>query len=143
MNGRSVSMEVKRDLRNTIIVPTLTHASEMWAWNESQRSRVQAAEMSYLRSACGVSRMDGMSNESVYERFGMCHREERKKCGVVEEMKQQTLKWFGHVERMEESKMTRRVYSKPSVVREHRIRPRPYLEVLKNVIFSKKFKLPA
>ncbi len=25
-------------------------------------------------------------------------------------MKQQTLKWFGHMERVEESKMTRRVY---------------------------------
>ncbi len=40
MNGRSVSMEVKRDLRNTVIVPTLTYASKTWAWNESQRSRV-------------------------------------------------------------------------------------------------------
>ncbi len=31
---------------------------------------------------------------------------------VVEEvkLKRQTLKWFGHMERMEESKMTRRVY---------------------------------
>ncbi len=45
-----------------------------------------------------VSRMDGMSNESVYERFGMCHVGEGKKCGVVEEVKQQTLKWFGHME---------------------------------------------
>ncbi len=35
--GRSMSMEVKRDLRNTAIVPTLTYASETWAWNESQR----------------------------------------------------------------------------------------------------------
>ncbi len=77
MNGRSVSMEIKRDLRNTVIVPTLTYASKTWAWNESQRSGVQAVEMSYLRSACGVSRMDGMSNESVYERFGMsCGRRE-------------------------------------------------------------------
>ncbi len=25
-------------------------------------------------------------------------------------MKRQTLKWFGHMERMEESKMTRKVY---------------------------------
>ncbi len=40
MNGRSVSMEVKRDLRNTVIVPTLTYTSETWARNESQRSRV-------------------------------------------------------------------------------------------------------
>ncbi len=35
MNGRSVSMEVKRELRNTVIVPTLTYASKTWAWNES------------------------------------------------------------------------------------------------------------
>ncbi len=65
---------------------------------------------SYLRSACGVSRMDGWSNENVYERFGMCHVGKGKKCGAVEEVKQQTLRWFGHMERMEEGKMTRRVY---------------------------------
>ncbi len=56
-----------------------------------------------------MSRMDGMSNESVYKHFGMCLVGEGKKCGVVEEVKRQTLKWFGHMERME-SKMTRRVY---------------------------------
>ncbi len=87
MKGRSVSREIKRDLRNTVIVPTLTYASETWAWNESQRSRVQAVEMSYLRSACGVSRMDGVSNESMYECFGMSHVGVGKKCGVVEEVK--------------------------------------------------------
>ncbi len=103
-------MEVKRDLRNTIIVPTLTYASETWTWNESQRSRVHAVEMSSLRSACDVSRMDGVSNESVYQCFGMCHMGEGKMCGVVEEVKRQTLMWFGDIERMEESKMTRRVY---------------------------------
>ncbi len=106
MNGRSMSMEVKRDLRNTVIVPTLTYASETWAWNKSQRSRVQALKMSYWRSACGVRRMDGMCNESMYEHFGMCHVGEGKKCEVVE-VKRQTLKWFGHIERMEEGKMTR------------------------------------
>ncbi len=71
---------------------------------------MQAVEMSYLRSACGMSRMDGMRNESVYECFGMCHVSEGKKCGVVEEVKRQTLKWFGHMERMEEGKVTKRVY---------------------------------
>ncbi len=87
MNGRSVSMEVKRDLRNTVIVSTLTYVSKTWARNERQRSRVQAVEMSYLRSSCGVSRMDGLSNENVYEHFGMCHMDEGKKCRVVEEVK--------------------------------------------------------
>ncbi len=110
MNGRSVSMEVKKDLRNTVIVPTLIYMQAKHGPGMSQRSRVQAVELRYVRSACGVSRIDGISNESVYERFGMCHVGEGKKCGVVEEVKQQTLKWFAHVERMEEGKITRRVY---------------------------------
>ncbi len=84
---------------------------------------MQAVEMSYLRSTCGVSRMDGMSNESVYEHFGMCHVGEGKKCGVVEEVKRQTLKWFGHMERMEESKMTRRMYV--SEIEEGNVRGQP------------------
>ncbi len=71
---------------------------------------MQAVEMSYLRNACGVSKMDGMSNESVYKHFGMCHVGEGKKCGVVEEVKRQTLKWFGHMEQMEDCKMTKTLY---------------------------------
>ena len=71
MKGRSVSIEVKRGLRNSILLPTLTYGSETWTWNIAQQSRVRAVEMSYLRSACGVTRWDGLSNESVYERCGM------------------------------------------------------------------------
>ncbi len=91
------------------VVPTLAYASETWAWNESPRSKEQAVKMSYLRSVCGVSRMNGMSNESVYKRFGMSHGGEGRKSGVVEDVKRRTLKRFGHVERMEKSRMTRRV----------------------------------
>ncbi len=71
MKGRSVSMDVKRGLRNSILLPTLTYGLENWTWNEAQQLRVRAVEMSYLRGACGVSRWDGLSNESVYERCGM------------------------------------------------------------------------
>ncbi len=78
------------------LLPTPTYASKTWAWNESQRSRVQAVEMSYLRSACGVSRMNRQSNESMYERFGVCHVGVGKKCGVVEEVKRQTLGVWPH-----------------------------------------------
>ena len=70
MRGRNVSMEVKRSLRNSIL-PTLTYGSETWTWNRAQQSTVCAVEMSYLRGVCGVTRWDGESNESVYERCGM------------------------------------------------------------------------
>ena len=42
MRGRNVSMEVKRGLRNSILLPTLTYESETWTWNRAQQSRVCA-----------------------------------------------------------------------------------------------------
>ncbi len=70
MKRRNVSMDVKRGLRNSILLPALTYGSENWTWNGAQQSREHAVEMSYLRGACGVGRWDGLSNESVYERCG-------------------------------------------------------------------------
>ncbi len=36
MKGRTVSMEVKKELCDGIIVLTITYASETWVWNERQ-----------------------------------------------------------------------------------------------------------
>ncbi len=97
-------MDVKRGLRNSILLPTLTYGAENWTWNGAQLSKVCAVEMSYLRGACGVNRWDGLSNESVYERCGMRGR------GVVEWVKGSTLRWFGHIERMGNEEFVKKVY---------------------------------
>ncbi len=52
MKGEHVSMDVKRGLRNSILLPTLTYGSENWTWNGAYQSRVCAVEKSYLRRAC-------------------------------------------------------------------------------------------
>ncbi len=83
MKGRNVCMDVKRGLRNSILLPTLTYGSDNWTWNGAQQLRVRAAEMSYLRRLCGVSRWDGLNNESVYERCGMRGHGSEVECGVV------------------------------------------------------------
>ncbi len=98
-------MEVKRGLRNSILLPTLTYGLENWTWNGAQQSRVRVVEMSYLRGACGVSRLDGLSNECVYKRCGMRGRGSGIGCDVVEWMKRNTLRWFGHTERMENEEL--------------------------------------
>ncbi len=67
---------------------------------------VQAVEMSYLRGACGLNRMDG---ESVYGKFGMSFKSERINCGAVEVINCKTLIWFGHLERMEGDELTKRI----------------------------------
>ncbi len=57
-------------------------------------------EMSYLRGAYGVTRREGESNESVFERCGMGICASGVKCGVVEWVKRNMLRWFSHMERM-------------------------------------------
>ncbi len=57
MKGRNVSMYVKRGLRNSIVLPTLTYRSETWMWNRVQQSRVTAVEMSYLRGGMWNDKM--------------------------------------------------------------------------------------
>ncbi len=110
MKVRTVNMEIKKALHHSIRVPTLRHASETRAWNEGQRCRIQAVEMSYLRGTCGLNRMDGESSESVYGKFGMSFKSEGMNCGVVEVVKHSALRWSGHLERMEGDELTKRIY---------------------------------
>ena len=131
MKGRNVSVDVKKGLRDSIVLPTLTYGSETWTWNEAQQSRIRAVEMSYLRGACGLTRQDLESNESVYERFGMESRGEGIKCGVVEWVKRNTLRWFGHVERMKKEDLTKRVYN--SEIEGRGVRGRPPVRWLNRI----------
>ena len=57
---------------------------------------------SYLRGACDVTRWEGESNESVYERSGMEPCENGVKCNVVECVKRNIFRWFCHMERKKE-----------------------------------------
>ncbi len=77
-------MGVERGLRNSILLPALSHGSENWTWNGTQQSRVRALETSYLRGACGMNRWDGLSDECVSERCGMRGRGSGVGCSVVE-----------------------------------------------------------
>ena len=59
-------------------------------------------EMKCLRSLVGVSRMDRVRNEEVRRRDEI----ERE---LASKADQRVLSWFGHVERMDEYRMARRV----------------------------------
>ena len=68
----------------------------------AERKKVNVFEMKCLRSLVGVSRLDRLGNEEV-----------RRRAGIEKELAsradQRVLRWFGHVERMDEYRMARRV----------------------------------
>ena len=67
----------------------------------AERRKVNVLEMKYLRSLVGGSRMDRVGNKEVGRRAGI-----EKEKGRAD---QRVLRWFRHVERMEEYRMARRV----------------------------------
>ena len=68
----------------------------------TEREKVNVLEMKCLRILVGVSRMVRVRNEQVRRRAGI----ERE---LVSRADQRVLRWFGHVERMDEYRMARRV----------------------------------
>ena len=68
----------------------------------AERKKLNVLEMKSLRSLVGVSRMDRVTNEEV-----------RRRAGIDRELSsradQRVLRWFGHVEKMDEYRMARRV----------------------------------
>ena len=103
MRKKKLSKEVGVQMYESVVVPTLMYASETWAVTKEQLRSVKVVETNYLRAACGVTLRDRVRNKDLYERSGV-------KRDVVERVKGRTLEWFGHVERMSEERMVRRIY---------------------------------
>ena len=65
LRGRNVSMEVQKDLRNSIILPTIPYGNEVWMWSESEQATVRAVKTNYLRATPGVLVMDRMNRQEI------------------------------------------------------------------------------
>ena len=69
----------------------------------SERRKMNVLEMKCLRSLVGVTRIDRVRNEEVDRGAGI----ERELASTAD---QRVLGWFGHVERMDDYRMARRVF---------------------------------
>ena len=100
-----------------VIVPTALYGAEACGTRNAERRKVNVLEMC-LRSLVGLSRIYRVRNEEVRRRVGI----ERELASSAD---QRALRWFGHVERMDEYRMARRVLM--AEVSGGRVRGRPKL----------------
>ena len=106
----------KKCLYELVIVPTALYGAEAWGMRNEERRKMNVLEMKCLRSLVGVSRSDKVRNEEVRRRAGI----ERE---LATRADQRVLRSFGHVERMDDYRMTRRVFM--AEVSGGRVRGRP------------------
>ena len=118
LSNRGLGIKAKKCLYEGVIVPMALFGAEAWGSRSAERRKVNVLEMKCLRSLVGVLRMDRVRNEKVRRRAGI----ERE---LASREDQGVSRWFGHVERMDEYRIARRVLM--AEVSGGRVRGRPRL----------------
>lgn len=117
VKNRGLGMNVKRVLYEKVIVPTVMYGSELWGMKVMERQKLNVFEMKCLRSMAGVSRVDRVRNEVVRVRTGVRNE-------LAARVDMNVLRWFGHVERMENGCLLKKVMNARVDGRSTRGRPR-------------------
>ena len=103
VSNTRLSQEAKLAVFKTLYRPILTYGQESWILTERTRSRVQAAEMRFLRKIMGVTRLDRVRNTVIRETLGV-----EPLLLLVEKAQ---LRWYGHVLRMAPDRMARTIFT--------------------------------
>ena len=91
--------------------------AQSWGMKVTERQKLNVFEMKCLRSMTGVSRLDGVRNEIVRERTGV-----RRELAARVDMN--VFRWSGHVERMANERLLKKVMNAKVDGRSARGRPR-------------------
>ncbi|KAK3530551.1 hypothetical protein QTP86_027917 [Hemibagrus guttatus] len=86
---KELSRKVKLSIYQSIYVPTITYGHELWAMTERVRSRIQAAEMSFLRRVTGHSLRDRVRSSVTREELGVEP--------LLLHIEREQLRWLGHL----------------------------------------------
>ncbi|TKS65499.1 putative uncharacterized transposon-derived protein [Collichthys lucidus] len=113
---KELSRKAKLSIYQSIYVPTLIYGDELWVVIERMRSRIQAAEMSFLRRVAGVSLRDRVRSSAI--------REELRVELLLLRMERNQLRWLRHLVRMPPGSLLGEMYWARPSGRQPRGRPR-------------------
>uniref|UniRef100_A0A672GTN4 Reverse transcriptase domain-containing protein n=4 Tax=Salarias fasciatus TaxID=181472 RepID=A0A672GTN4_SALFA len=113
---KELSRKAKLSIYRSIYVPTLTYGHELWVMTERTRSRIQAAEMSFLRRVAGRSLRDRVRSSVTREELGVEP--------LLLHIERNQLRWLGHLFRMPPGRLPREVFRACPTGRRPRGRPR-------------------
>ena len=113
---RELGQKAKLSIYRLVLVPTFTCDHEGWVITERTRSRIQAAEMSFLRRVAGLSLRDRVRSSAI--------REGLRVEPLLLHIERSQLRWFGHLTRMPPGRLLGEVFRACPTGRRPRGRPR-------------------
>ena len=116
LSKKEIPKDVKAEIVKKIVKPTLTYSCESWVLTERLKSKINSMEMRFLRKIQGRSRKDKIRNEIYRKQLNIIP--------VEETVQQGQLRWLGHVYRMEEDRLVKKVFEARRMEKRKRGRPR-------------------
>jgi len=105
--NKNISKKLKLRLKNTIIDKTLTYGSETWILTKRDTGKLNIFERKVYRRILGPvydnekENWRILTNKEIYASV--------KNCTVMETIRLDRLRWFGHVQRMKENRIPKTV----------------------------------
>jgi len=96
--------------------PSLLYGSERWVTTKRDMTRLEAAEMRFLRSVAGYTRLDKIRSEVI--------RKELEICGIQDVRLKYKQNWINHLERMDNTRLPKHALNYKPRGRRDRGRPR-------------------
>ncbi|XP_060528291.1 uncharacterized protein LOC132703178 [Cylas formicarius] len=96
---QKITRRNKHLIYNTIIKSIVTYSSEVWPPKERNMKTLEATKMDFWRKAAGRSRTERVPSEAIRTTMKVGHT-------ILDEIRTKQLKWYGHVQRMEEQRLT-------------------------------------
>ena len=107
LKRRSISEKTKLRVYNTIIRPILVYGCEAWALTKEQEKRLEVFENKVLRTIVGP--VYDRERQEWRRRHNWELRERTKQPHVSQFVKGRRIQWAGHVARMEEERLPKKI----------------------------------
>ena len=101
INKKEISKKTKINVFKSVYRPVLTFGCESWKLTKSDKRKIQAVEMKYLRRVRGITRMDKIRNEEIRKNLGIE--------SMSKFIEKRQLSWWGHLQRMDDTRPTKQI----------------------------------
>jgi hypothetical protein len=115
--SKKMQEKTKNTLYSTIIESTGLYGAEIWEITETNKKKLQAFQMDFLRRSCGISRSDHVRNVRMKEIMDLDKT-------ITDRVEEKQLVWNGQLQRMSEERWPKNIWEWTPRGRRRRGRPR-------------------